>query len=125
MDCGRNFLWPQKRDGRRELLGPPTNSNQNIWRSFSLLQTEGNKPVKLQTTTLAIALAMTSSVAFAQMGGGNASGAEVPERSGTAVDGNGAAVGTEDRGRIVEEPRTTTGMAPKAPSGTRREPGGP
>jgi hypothetical protein len=48
--------------------------------------------MQVKTIALALSLALTSSGAFAQMGGGNAAGAEVPERSGTAVDGNGAAV---------------------------------
>jgi hypothetical protein len=41
--------------------------------------------------------------------------ATVPKSSGTAVDGNGVVVGTVDRGRIVNEPGATTGMAPDAP----------
>jgi hypothetical protein len=79
--------------------------------------------MKLRTIALATALAMTSSLALAQAGGGAATGATVPESSGTAVDGNGVAVGTVDRGRIVNEPGATTGMAPVAPTGPGLEPG--
>lgn len=81
--------------------------------------------MKSRTIALATLLAMTSSLALAQAGGGAATGATVPESSGTAVDGNGAAVGTVDRGRIANEPGATTGMAPIAPSGPGREAGRP
>ena len=80
--------------------------------------------MKLQTIALATALAMTSSLAFAQMGGGDASGAEVPESSGTAVYGNGGAVGPVDRGGMVREPGTTSGMSRIGQSGPTTDGGG-
>jgi hypothetical protein len=80
--------------------------------------------MKVRTIALAAALAMTSSLAFAQAGGGNAAGATVPETSGTAVNGNGGAVGNVDHGRMMREPETTTGMSPSAPSGPRTDGGG-
>ena len=79
--------------------------------------------MKCSTIALATAIAMTSSLAFAQAGGGAATGAAVPETSGTAVNSGGGAVGTVDRGRIVDAPGATTGLAPVAPSGPGREPG--
>jgi hypothetical protein len=79
--------------------------------------------MKLRTIALATALAMTSSLALAQAGGGAAAGATIPESSGTAIDGNGVAVGTADRGRITSEPGATTGMAPTVPSDRGLEPG--
>jgi len=61
---------------------------------------------------------------FAQMGGGNAAGAEVPENSGTAVNGGGAAVGTVNNGRMPpnRSPEETTGMSRPEP---RTDAGGP
>jgi hypothetical protein len=69
--------------------------------------------MQFKTIVLATAFALTSSVAFAQMGGGNASGAEVPENSGTVVNGRGVGVGTVDEGRLINRtPGTTIGSAP-------------
>jgi hypothetical protein len=45
--------------------------------------------MKLTTIALAGALAMYSTFAFAQMGGGNGEGATLPERSGAAVNAQG------------------------------------
>jgi hypothetical protein len=79
--------------------------------------------MQLKTIALATAFTITSSLAFAQMGG-NDSGATVPERSGTAVNGSGGSVGTVDNGRMRDRaPGATTGMAPTAPSGPGVEPG--
>jgi hypothetical protein len=79
----------------------------------------------LKTFALATALTLSSSLAFAQAGGNDA-GATVRERSGTAVNGEGGAVGTVDNGRIRERaaPEATTGMAPAGPSGPRLDGGG-
>ena len=82
--------------------------------------------MKFKTLALASALALSSSMAFAQAGGNDA-GATVPETSGTAVNGNGGAVGTVNNGRMMNrEPGTTTGMsAPAYPhSGPNNTPGG-
>jgi hypothetical protein len=76
----------------------------------------------LRTIALATALALTSSLAFAQAGGGNAAGATVPETSGTAVNGNGGAVGTVNNGRMTRE--GTTGMSQPNPSGPTTDGGG-
>jgi len=89
--------------------------------------------MQLKTIALATAFALTSSLAFAQAGGNDA-GATVPERSGTAVDGNGAAVGTVNNGaKMNRAPGATTGMgrddelapAPYPHSGPSAYPGGP
>jgi hypothetical protein len=82
--------------------------------------------MKFKTITLATAFALTSSVAFAQLGGGNAAGAEVPENSGTAVNGSGGAVGTVNNGRITPNrpAEVTTGMSRQEPSGPRTDGGG-
>ena len=72
-----------------------------------------------RTIILATAFVLSSSLAFAQAGGAN-SGAAVPERSGTAVTGTGAAtndVGTSGR----QEMKPTTGMSNSATPGA--EPG--
>jgi hypothetical protein len=75
--------------------------------------------MQFRTIALATALAMTSTLAFAQMGGGNGVGAEVPENSGTAVNSQGVGVGTVEEGRLINRtPGTTTGSAPM---GTGRE----
>jgi hypothetical protein len=80
--------------------------------------------MQLKTIALATAFALTNSLAFAQAGGGNATGAQVPETSGTAVNGSGGAVGTVDQGRMMNrEPRATTGMSRSGPSGPGLEPG--
>lgn len=84
--------------------------------------------MQLKTLALASALALSSSMAFAQAGGNDA-GATMPENSGTAVNGNGAAVGTVNNGRMMNrEPGTTTGMSRPAPniphSGPNDAPGG-
>jgi hypothetical protein len=69
--------------------------------------------MQFKTIALATAFALTSSLAFAQMGGGNGAGAEVPESSGTAVEGNGVVAGTVDHGRLINRsPGTTIGSAP-------------
>jgi hypothetical protein len=73
--------------------------------------------MQLKTIALATAFALSSSLVFAQAGGGNAAGAQVPETSGTAVNGSGGAVGTAGNGRMNSAPETTTGMSPAAPSG--------
>jgi hypothetical protein len=83
--------------------------------------------MQFKTLALASALALSSSMAFAQAGGNDA-GATVPETSGTAVDSHGAAVGTVDRGRMMNRtPGTTTGMSQPANiphSGPNNTPGG-
>jgi hypothetical protein len=81
-------------------------------------------PMKYRTIALATALAMASSFAFAQAGGGNAAGAAMPESSGTAVNGNGGAVGiVNNNGGITRE--GTTGMSqPNNPSGPTTDGGG-
>ena len=71
---------------------------------------------------IATLVALSGSMASAQMGG-NEAGATVPERSGTAVDGRGAATGTFDSGRTVAPGAGTTGMSRTAPSGPGLEPG--
>jgi hypothetical protein len=79
----------------------------------------------LKTFALATALALSSSLAFAQAGGNDA-GATVSERSGTAVNGGGGAVGTVHNGRTMNRaPGTTTGMSRGSTSGPSAYPGGP
>jgi len=73
---------------------------------------------------LATVFALSTSVAFAQVGGGNAAGATVPENSGTAVNGGGGAVGNVENGRTTRTPETTTGMSPAAPAGPTVDGGG-
>jgi hypothetical protein len=81
--------------------------------------------MQLKTIALASALALSSSMAFAQAGG-YGSGANVPESSGTAVNGGGAAVGTVHNGRTMNRtPGTTTGMSGGGMSGPSAHPGGP
>ena len=60
--------------------------------------------MRLSALALAGALAMTGSLAFAQAGGGNASGAAVPETSGAAVNAQGGVV------RSGSMEHRTTGM---------------
>jgi|GEM_PF-6030059 len=74
--------------------------------------------MQLKTIALATAFALTSSLAFAQAGNGNATGTQVPGTSGT-VKGSGGTVGTtlDTHGR--NEPGTN-GMAKSGPG---REPG--
>ena len=67
--------------------------------------------MKLKIIALTAALCVPSSLSFAQAGVG--SGATVPETSGTAVNGGGAAVGTVNDGRM----RNTTGQAGRDPNG--------
>lgn len=76
----------------------------------------------LKTLALATALALTSSLAFAQAGGNDAR-ATIPENSSTAVNGGGRAVGTVQNSRA---PGTTTGMSrSNNGSGPSAHPGGP
>jgi hypothetical protein len=78
--------------------------------------------MQVKTIALAAAFAVTSSLALAQAGGNNA-GATVPERSGTAVDGNGGAVRTAHDGRMMDRERgATTGMSRDNQSGPGLEP---
>ena len=78
--------------------------------------------MNVRTAALATLLSLTSSLALAQAGGGNAAGAAMPESSGTAVNGNGGAVGTVN-GRMTRE--GTTGMSqPNAASGPTTDGGG-
>jgi len=77
---------------------------------------------RYSTFALATVFALSGSVAFAQMGG-NDSGATVPERSGTALDSYGVAVGTVHRGRTITPRAGTTGMSRTEPSGPGAEPG--
>jgi hypothetical protein len=72
--------------------------------------------MKLTTIALAGALALSSTLAFAQMGGGNGEGATLPERSGAAVNAQGGVV---EPGRYMEH--RTTGMS----RGTRMDSGNP
>jgi hypothetical protein len=80
--------------------------------------------MQFRTIALATVFALSSSFAFAQAGGGNATGATVPENSGTAVNGSGGAVGNVEKGRMTRTPDATTGMSPTAPSGPRTDGGG-
>jgi hypothetical protein len=80
--------------------------------------------MEFRTIALATVFALSSAVAFAQAGGGNATGATVPENSGTAVNGSGGAVGNVENGRMTRTPETTTGMSSSAPSGPRTDGGG-
>jgi hypothetical protein len=76
--------------------------------------------MQLKTIALASALALSSSMAFAQ------AGATVPESSGTAVNGGGGAVGTVHNGRTMNRmPGTTTGTSGGGMSGPSAHPGGP
>jgi hypothetical protein len=118
MDGGRRRHFVAMNSFRQGRFEIATNTRSS--RSFSSRQEKTR--MKFRTIALATALAVSSSMAFAQAGGYD-SGATVPERSGTAVDGNGVVVAPADRGRIVE-PGTTVGASPAAPSGPRSEPGG-
>jgi hypothetical protein len=80
--------------------------------------------MQFRTIILATVFALSTSMAFAQAGGGNATGATVPENSGTAVNGSGGAVGNVENGRMTRTPDTTTGMSPSGPSGPRTDGGG-
>ena len=80
--------------------------------------------MQFRAIALATVFALSSSVAFAQAGGGNATGATIPENSGTAVNGSGGAVGNVENGRMTRTPDATTGMSPTAPSGPRTDGGG-
>jgi hypothetical protein len=80
--------------------------------------------MQFRTIALATVFALSTSVAFAQAGGGNAAGATVPENSGTAVNGGGGAVGNVENGRMTRTPEMTTGMSPTAPSGPTVDGGG-
>jgi hypothetical protein len=82
---------------------------------FNYPQHERKQTMQFRTIVLATALALSTSVAFAQAGGGNAAGASVPENSGTAVNGQGGAVGTVDNGRMTRSPEGTTGMSQSGP----------
>jgi hypothetical protein len=84
----------------------------------------GEETMQLKTIVLATAFALTSSFAFAQAGG-NAAGAEVPERSGPAVDGSNRAIGIAPHGTMNRELGTTTGMDRGTASGPSAHPGGP
>jgi hypothetical protein len=67
---------------------------------------------KLMTiSAMALLAASLSSAAFAQVGGGGA--ATIPENSGTATNGQGAAVGTTTTGRTTlnRDRVGTTGMS--------------
>ena len=69
--------------------------------------------MKFKSILLAAALTMSSSFAFAQMGGANGSGAaNVPETSGPAVNGGGAVVGNSHNGMT-----TGTGGMGRDPNG--------
>ena len=60
--------------------------------------------MKIKTIALATAFALTSTFALAQAGGASGAGSTVPEKSGTAVNGQGGVVGSTTNG-------TTTGMS--------------
>src|SRR5258708_39568706 len=82
--------------------------------------------MELKGVALAAALALKSSLAFAQAGGNDA-GAAIPENSGTAVNGGGGPVGTVQNGRVIgRAPGTTTGMS-RSNNGSdpSAHPGGP
>jgi hypothetical protein len=66
--------------------------------------------MKLATIALTAALALSSGIAFAQAGAG--SGATVPEKSGTTVNGGSGVVGTTTNGTTTG----TTGTAGTMPS---------
>jgi hypothetical protein len=68
--------------------------------------------MQIRTLAIAGAFALSSTLAFAQAGAG--SGATVPEKSGTAVNGGGAAVGTSNGNMTTPSSRMTTGTAPSA-----------
>ena len=59
--------------------------------------------MKITTIALATAFAMSGTLAFAQAGGASGAGAEVPEKSGAAANGQGGVVGATTNG-------TTAGM---------------
>jgi hypothetical protein len=79
---------------------------------ISVLFTQlGENDMKLNVIAVTAALAMTPSLALAQAGSG--SGATVPEKSGTSVNGGAAATGTVENGRMHE----TTGRSTRDPNG--------
>jgi hypothetical protein len=80
--------------------------------------------MQFRTIVLATTFALTSTLALAQAGGGNGAGANVPETSGTAVNGSGGAVGNVENGRVTGTPQGTTGMSRSAPSGPTTDGGG-
>jgi hypothetical protein len=78
--------------------------------------------MKLKTIALATAFAVSSTFALAQAGG-SGSGAQVPEKSGAAVNGGSGVVGTTTDGRTTPTPMNgattgTTGSASKQGSPT-------
>ena len=77
--------------------------------------------MKLSTIALAGALSLTSTFALAQMGGANGSGANLPETSGSAVNGGGAVVGTKHNGM---HSGTHSGMSGTTGMGSGRDPNG-
>src|ERR1700753_1925518 len=79
---------------------------------------------QLRTIALATVLTLPASLAFAQAGGGNGAGANVPETSGTAVNGSGGAVGNVESGRMTHSPEGTSGMSRSTPSGPTTDGGG-
>jgi len=66
--------------------------------------------MKFKTSAIAIALSLSSSVAFAQAGGNDA-GATVPERPATIASGDGAGARIVDPAGTIQNDRTT-GLAP-------------
>jgi hypothetical protein len=78
------------------------------------------RPMKLKTIALAGALALSSTLAFAQGGGAASSGAATPENSGAATNAQGGVVGNTTNGKTNMNNGTTTGM-----NGAAAKPGGP
>jgi hypothetical protein len=78
--------------------------------------------MKLRTITLAGALALSSTLAFAQGGGNAAAGAALPESSGAATNTQGGAIGNTTGGNTRLNQGTTTGMNGAKPDASK--PGG-
>lgn len=84
--------------------------------------------MKIKTVLLSATFVLSSTLAFAQAGSG--SGATVPENSGTSVNGNAAATGTVERGRMDQTTGAAVGgsrggaSAPTTPSGGSSNQGG-
>ena len=67
--------------------------------------------MKIKTLALAGALALSSTMAFAQGGGAASSGAAMPESSGPATNGQGDVVGNTTDGKTTMK-NGTTGRVP-------------
>jgi hypothetical protein len=81
--------------------------------AFMVGLTDEETIMKLKTIALAGALALSSTLAFAQGGGNAASSAAMPENSGAATNAQGGVVGNTTDGKTTLNNGTTTGETMK------------